>query len=704
MDINEARQLAGESMQYIGARYVPKFHENSVDPDSVEWDANVPYEPITVVSYRGDSYTSKIPVPATVGNPADNPHYWARTGQFNAAIAALQEEMQAVKLRVTDLETQNGNETLETVAQTLSGAVNELKNGVDTNTGNITTNSENIVAINNKISNMNYVNVKDFGAVGDGTTDDGDAIREAIAYCNEHGKTLVFNKGTYLYDYTSSTRVTCNIDFNGSTIILDCGSTSAMQAFLVGVAEVEISITEAELSEFKVTDSRLFNKSFLLDTPISLGQRGGTGDEFFYKKFFITDSNGNFTNDRLEPTLVEGTYRCRNYKPITKGGFYLKNAIVTSKVGAVDEHPRFIHVIENNVTIENFAMEYEPIENDAYNLPFIAFTRCYNGIAKNIRGVNPYGPHDSGYILEFTECYNMKVIDFIGVDKSGVSWGSIGTNFCTAMHYYNCVTQRIDCHHMGNYTADNCVLQYANFAGGIGDIVFNNCEFNYTVAQTNTGRMFLFRPDLQYLKSGNIVFNNCNFHNRTASPVYFLCIILDRPTMAVMPADIGFKELNVIFEKCKFDSNVFVSYMDMWISGYANNVSLIAHETEFDCNTIHNGGGSTLKKKYFKMVDCTFKNNTNTYIAKNSFEYFEFISCKILNKLICNDTATSAKIALINCAISELDLRSDDTMRILDCVVLTDSAPVFYGVPAHKIMKNNIVSAETTTHQSDWNN
>lgn len=156
MEINEARQLAGESVQYIGARYVPKFYTNSVDPDSIEWEADVAYEPITVVSYMGDSYTSKIPVPATVGNPADNPHYWARTGQFNAAIAALQEEMQAVKLRVTDLETQCGNETLETNAQTLSGGINELKEQIGNET--LETTSQILTGAINEV-NAKLVNV-----------------------------------------------------------------------------------------------------------------------------------------------------------------------------------------------------------------------------------------------------------------------------------------------------------------------------------------------------------------------------------------------------------------------------------------------------------------------------------------------------------------------------------------------------------------
>ena len=37
--------------QYIGARYVTKIYENSLDPSSAEWEANVTYEPLTLVTF-----------------------------------------------------------------------------------------------------------------------------------------------------------------------------------------------------------------------------------------------------------------------------------------------------------------------------------------------------------------------------------------------------------------------------------------------------------------------------------------------------------------------------------------------------------------------------------------------------------------------------------------------------------------------------
>lgn len=79
--------------QYIGARYVPKFYEGS---NGNNWDSGVSYEPLTIVTWLKDSYTSKIPVPDTIGNPANNPKYWAHTGAYNAQIEQYREEVENI--------------------------------------------------------------------------------------------------------------------------------------------------------------------------------------------------------------------------------------------------------------------------------------------------------------------------------------------------------------------------------------------------------------------------------------------------------------------------------------------------------------------------------------------------------------------------------------------------------------------------------
>lgn len=87
--------------QYIGARYVPKFYENSLGTN--EWTANTAYEPLTIVTRNGNSYTSKKEVPANIGAPETAPEYWASTGIYNQQIDMYREEVNQLREDVTPL-------------------------------------------------------------------------------------------------------------------------------------------------------------------------------------------------------------------------------------------------------------------------------------------------------------------------------------------------------------------------------------------------------------------------------------------------------------------------------------------------------------------------------------------------------------------------------------------------------------------------
>lgn len=80
--------------EYIGARYVPLFMG--------EWDNTAAYEPLSIVQYQGNSYTSRQSVP--VGIPITNELYWAQTGNYNAQIEAYRAEVQGFEGRISDLE------------------------------------------------------------------------------------------------------------------------------------------------------------------------------------------------------------------------------------------------------------------------------------------------------------------------------------------------------------------------------------------------------------------------------------------------------------------------------------------------------------------------------------------------------------------------------------------------------------------------
>ena len=83
----------GGTSMYIGARYVPIF------ADPVEWDDVREYEPLTIVVYNGDCYTSKCYVPKGAPlppYPEGQTKYWVKTSDYNYQFADL-------KKTVTDL-------------------------------------------------------------------------------------------------------------------------------------------------------------------------------------------------------------------------------------------------------------------------------------------------------------------------------------------------------------------------------------------------------------------------------------------------------------------------------------------------------------------------------------------------------------------------------------------------------------------------
>lgn len=108
--------------EYIGARYVPTFAK------PFDWDSTKEYEPLTIVQYNGNSFTSRQFVPT--GIDINNENYWAETGNYNAQIEAYREEVLRFDSRISD----NANEitTLETEISGLDSRISANANGIAT--------------------------------------------------------------------------------------------------------------------------------------------------------------------------------------------------------------------------------------------------------------------------------------------------------------------------------------------------------------------------------------------------------------------------------------------------------------------------------------------------------------------------------------------------------------------------------------------
>lgn len=115
--------------QYVGARYVPKIMG--------EWNKALQYEALSIVTHLGNSFTSKVTVPANID--ITNTDYWVNTGNYNAQVEAYRKETLEAKQLAnntnTDLQafkenqTNTNNEFNNKIGLTTS-ALNELKNVV----------------------------------------------------------------------------------------------------------------------------------------------------------------------------------------------------------------------------------------------------------------------------------------------------------------------------------------------------------------------------------------------------------------------------------------------------------------------------------------------------------------------------------------------------------------------------------------------
>lgn len=150
--------------QYVGARYVPKL--------CGEWNKALSYEALCIVTYMGNSFTSKMRVPANT--EIDNEKYWVNTGNYNAQLEAYRQESKATTTQLKYYE--------------------------------------------------NYVTPQMFGAKADNVNDDTVAIQQAI----NTGKIVFLPIGTYKISDTIRTTkdfyCAGTLHFTGSGKCFSCGA------------------------------------------------------------------------------------------------------------------------------------------------------------------------------------------------------------------------------------------------------------------------------------------------------------------------------------------------------------------------------------------------------------------------------------------------------------------------------------------------
>lgn len=178
---------------YVGARYVPIIDG--------EWDNTKSYEPLIVVMHNGNSYTSKTFVP--VGTDIENVNYWALTGNYNAQVETYRQETLKVKNKLT------------------------------------------------------YVLFEEFGAVGNGATDDTKAIKDCIEYAKTNNCIISSKNKTYLISEDITFDGVKAIDL-GVLLCLDCKiiiqNSSTVKYFTIKNGPLLVDAYYSEVGNFTIKD------------------------------------------------------------------------------------------------------------------------------------------------------------------------------------------------------------------------------------------------------------------------------------------------------------------------------------------------------------------------------------------------------------------------------------------------------------------
>ena len=433
-----------------------------------------------------------------------------------------------------------------------------------------------------------------FGAVGDGTTDDTAAIRSCINYANEHGLEVKFTNGKkYKVNQKTSIVAHCSIDFNGSTIILSGGSINPFIK-IEPLTKNTYTLTADSLTEYAVTDERLFNKCMTIVSPISLGIRGGaTGGNRPFTQTLKTDMNGNFINGKLECEIIPGSYNIKSVHDYLIQTLEIKNVTVDYSQIPDNDTAIFINSYRSNVKFDNINIVGD-IPIDDWSHAVLGISNSCNIEISNIRGNSPYSNNGSGYIVGLYETADvyMHDCDFGG---STTQWGCIGVDYISNFVAERVNTNRFDCHYYftGYFTVRDCTTNLALFCGGNGEMSYERVNFIRTAAGYTVER----REDLVIMPSGIVKFSECTFDGGGAFK--WECPTPD----ADLLTNIKYEFTHFVFENCKIHTpDKIFAIFDME-SGW-NNVLVDIINTNVGKRSLESWGASKVKRAIIR--GCTF--------------------------------------------------------------------------------------------------
>ena len=383
-----------------------------------------------------------------------------------------------------------------------------------------------------------FVRYADFGAKGDGKTDDQAAIVAAHNYANQNKLPVKAEKNAryYIGSGSKAAIIRTDTDFNHASFIIDDRNA---ENYLQPIFLLEPDTPNSKLKTLKRLKKNQSKLNMTFPGRVLLLLQSNKQFRFNrlrsnrpvqkspQRDIIIVDKHG--VIDKKTPLLwdfnsfTECAVHYIPEKTITvKNGTFI--TITNSKDDKDCYLARNISVKRSNVVFDNIVHQTKetPAQHRYMAGGFLAIRDCADITVKNsaFTGDRRYpmvkypASRSGGYDLTLWRAANVKFINCRQLNDIYDSnfWGIIGSNYCKNLFFDNCKFSRVDAH-MGVYNATikNCTLGHQGISvTGYGTLLVENTNIK--------SRYFInLRADYGSFWQGRIIIRNCQFSQLNVS-------------------------------------------------------------------------------------------------------------------------------------------------------------------------------------------
>ena len=350
------------------------------------------------------------------------------------------------------------------------------------------------------MNDKQYASYEDFGAKGDGKTDDMPAIVACHEYANANGLDVIAKDGAvyYIGGKALTAVIMTNTYFGKAKFIIDDTNLENIRQSCFNVVskaqrftpDIKVLHHDQKKLDFPHEGNvyvRVFSNTRKVYIRKGLNQNSGSDAS----DCFIVDKDGNILNginwDYDNITNIYA-FSVDDAPIVIDGGIF--TTIANQQISKYNYHARNINISRSNVTVQNVTHYVEgELDHGAPYSGFLSVGETYNVTLRDCL-LTPHKTYRTEskipgqsvsmgtYDLGFGAAIATKLINITQTRDimDSTYWGLMGSNFCKDMHLENCIISRFDAHcGVTNGSIKNCKLGHMGLnLIGFGDFTVEN--------------------------------------------------------------------------------------------------------------------------------------------------------------------------------------------------------------------------------------